>query len=129
MMFKSKKILYGFLGGVIGGMVVDLIYINLAGPSGLFTILGITERSAVFWSHAVLGGILGMLFVMILKRLPDFNVWLTGIFYGLACLVFIGAIPSFIVKLIITPQTIVFGFIVWILFGLILAATLKFFNR
>jgi len=129
MMFKSKKILYGFLGGVIGGMVVDLIYINLAGPSGLFTILGITERSAVFWSHAVLGGILGMLFVMILKRLPDFNVWLAGIFYGLACLVFIGAIPSFIVKLIITPQTIVFGFIVWILFGLILAATLKFFNR
>jgi len=129
MMFKSKKILYGFLGGVIGGMVVDLIYINLAGPSGLFTLLGITERSAVFWSHAVLGGILGMLFVMILKRLPDFNVWLAGIFYGLACLVFIGAIPSFIVKLIITPQTIVFGFIVWILFGLILAATLKFFNR
>ena len=129
MMFKSKKIIYGFMGGVIGGMVVDLIYINLAGPSGLFTLLGITERSAVFWSHAVLGGILGILFVMILKRLPDFNLWLIGIFYGVACLVLIGAIPSFIVKLTITPQTIVFGFIVWILFGLILAATLKFFNR
>ena len=129
MMFKSKKIIYGFMGGVIGGMVVDLIYINLAGPSGLFTLLGITERSAVFWSHAVLGGILGILFVMILKRLPDFNLWLIGIFYGVACLVLIGAIPSFIAKLAIAPLNVVFAFIVWILFGLILAGALKYGGR
>ncbi|MDD2696958.1 MAG: hypothetical protein PHE52_02265 [Candidatus Pacebacteria bacterium] len=128
-MLKSKNILKGFLGGVSGGMVVDLIYITFAGPSGLFTLLGITERSEVFWSHAFLGGILGILFAMILNKLPNFNIWLAGIFYGLACLALIGAIPSFIVKLTITPLTIIFGFIVWILFGLILAATLKFTDR
>ena len=128
-MIKVNNILGGFIGGAIGGMAVDLIYISLAGPSGLFTLIGITERCAVFGSHVVLGGFLGILFSLILKKLPNFNIWLAGILWGLACLLFIGGIPSFIAKLPISSITIFFGLLVWILYGLILAAIRKLLDK
>lgn len=128
-MSKPKIICGGFLSGVLGGMAVDLIYIELAGPSALFTLIGITNRLAVFWSHALLGGILGLIFLVILGRLPHLNIWLAGISYGLACLTLIGGVPSTIARFPMTLTTITFGFLVWIIFGLILAATTQNFRK
>jgi len=127
-MLKAKDILSGFLGGVVGGAVVDLIFINLAGPSALFTLLGITERVSVFWSHLLLGAISGTLFVLIVGLLPKVNLWLAGLTWGLVCLGIIGGIPSYFAGLI-SPKTTAFGFFVWILYGLILVIALKFFRK
>lgn len=120
-MSKSKNILSGFLAGVLGGMMVDLIYIELAGPSALFTLFSITNRLAVFWSHAFLGGILGVVFVLLLPLAPRLNVGLAGLIYGLLCLALIGGIPSIIARFPLTSLTVSLGFLVWLIFGLILA--------
>ncbi|MFH1180940.1 MAG: hypothetical protein V1705_00845 [bacterium] len=124
----KKYIFSGLTAGVLGGMIIDLIFINLAGPSALFTIIGITERINVFISHAVLGGILGIIFTVLVRKLPRLNIWLAGILWGLVCLGVIGGIPSFFVKLV-NPLTALFGFIVWLIYGLILAAAMKFFSQ
>jgi len=125
MTFKSKDILAGLLGGIVGGMAVDLIFIGLAGPSAIFSIIGITERSDVFLSHAVLGGILGILFAMILRKLPRLNIWFAGVFFGLLCLLFVGAIPSFLAHYAFSATVVIFGFVVWIIFGFTLVAAIK----
>ncbi|OIO46712.1 MAG: hypothetical protein AUJ31_01115 [Parcubacteria group bacterium CG1_02_39_15] len=124
-MVKLSDTLKGFLGGLIGGAVVDLVYIGLAGPSAFFSFVGITERCDIFLFHTVLGGILGILFVTFLRRLPLLNIWLAGIIWGLICLVVIGGVPAFLTKTI-TLTTTISGFTVWLIFGFILAATIKF---
>jgi len=130
-MFQLKNILNGFLAGAVGGMAVDLIFITFIGPSALFTIIGITERFNVFIAHAVLCGILGVLFVIIVKRFSRFNIWLAGVLWGLICLALIGGVPSFIASSIIpvTTTATIFAFVVWILYGLILAAAIKFSGK
>jgi len=121
----SKNILKGFLGGAVGGAVIDLIFITFIGPSAMFSLMGITGRINVFFSHVILGGILGILFVSILKKLPKINVWLAGILWGIFCMAIVGGIPaifyysggpSFI--------TVISAFGVWTLYGLILAAVI-----
>ncbi|MEK9134793.1 MAG: hypothetical protein AAB451_00590 [Patescibacteria group bacterium] len=124
----NKLIAAGFLGGAIGGAVVDLIYITFVGPSGLFTLMGITERFSVFLSHVILGGILGMFFGLLVKRFASFNIYLMGLIFGLLCLGIIGGIPSSALGLV-DPKATLFGFIVWLLFGLILAKTIKIFSK
>ncbi len=127
-MIKLNDTLKIFCGGLVGGAVVDIIYIGLAGPSAFFSVVGITERYDVFLSHVVLGGILGILFLMFLKRLPSLNVWAAGIIWALICLVTIGGIPAFLTKTI-TPITTISGILVWLLFGFILSATTKFLGK
>lgn len=109
-----------------GGAAVDLIFISFVGPSALFSLMGIFGRMNVFFSHAVLGGILGVLFVLLLRKLPRINVWLAGISYGYLCMAVLGGIPAIFYysdgpDLITTASS--FG--VWTLFGLILAVTGK----
>ncbi|MDO8424884.1 MAG: hypothetical protein Q7S70_03015 [bacterium] len=126
---KLKNISGGLLAGILGGMFIDLVYIEFAGPSALFTLIGLTDRLAIFWSHAALGGILGMIFSLIIMRWSRPNVWLMGVSYGLACLGFLGAVPSLVAHFPMTPQTAMFGFFVWIVFGLILAEATQNFKR
>ncbi|MFH0878044.1 MAG: hypothetical protein V1863_07490 [Candidatus Omnitrophota bacterium] len=128
-MLKLKNISGGLLAGMLGGMFIDLVYIEFAGPSALFALIGLTDRLVIFWSHAILGGILGIIFSLIVKRWPRPNIWLAGVFYGIACLGFLGAIPSLIAHFAMTPQAIMFGFFVWIVFGLILAEATQNFKR
>lgn len=125
-MIKSKDIFSGFLGGAIGGAAVDLIFITFVGPSSLFTLMGITGRIDVFFSHVVLGGALGVLFVLTLAKWR--HIWLAGILWGLICLSIVGGIPSFFVNAVNIKTTIA-AFAVWLLFGAILAATVKFFKK
>lgn len=124
-MLNSKKVLGGFLGGIFGGIAVDLIYISFAGPSGLFTLLGITERSDVFWSHAVLGGILGIIFAILLNQFSCSNIRLAGLLWGFVCLLFIGGIPTILADFTRTFSMAVFAILVWAIYGLILSAALK----
>ena len=122
------KLLIGFLGGAIGGAAVDLIFLTFAGPSALLTlILGIEDRLSILAAHVVLGGILGMLFVLILRALKKRPSWKHGILWGLVCLAIIGGIPSLFVQDVTAIATI-FGFIVWIIYGLILVGTIRFFH-
>ena len=127
-MFKNNDILKGFLGGFIGGAVVDLVFISLAGPSAFFSLLGITGRLAVFFSHLALGAVLGVLFVLISRKLSKFNIWFLGILWGLVCLGIIGGIPACLTNSI-TSTTTIFGFVVWLLFALILVSTIKLLDR
>lgn len=127
-MFKNSAIFKGGLGGLIGGAVVDLVFINLAGPSAFFSLLGITDRLAVFFSHLVLGAVLGVLFVLISRKLSGFNIWFLGVLWGLVCLGAIGGVPSYITGSI-TPATTIFGFLVWLLFALILVSTIKLLDK
>ena len=111
--------------GAVGGGLIDLIYITLAGPSAIFNlILGITNRYMLFGAHVVLGGAMGMLFLVLLHSLKLKPSWFAGIFWGLLCLGIIGGIPALITNTI-TPITTFFGFFVWILYGLILVAGMK----
>ena len=128
-MLNFKTITGGFLGGVLGGAAVDLIFIDRAGPSGLFTLMGITDRLSVFLGHVILGAIMGIVFVFLLKLFPKINIWLSGILWGLILLLVIGAIPSFFAGGIINAKTTFFGFLVWIIYGFILSATVKFFGK
>ena len=116
------KTLFAGVGGAVGGAVVDLIYISFAGPSGLFTLLGITQRADVFLAHVVLGAILGVLFALISKKVY-LNIWLLGFIYSMLVMGLIGGIPSFILGLVNSAATI-FGFIVWTLYGLILSGAI-----
>jgi hypothetical protein len=125
---KSKDILIGFLAGALGGAVVDLIYITFAGPSALFSsIIGMTERYQIFFGHLFLGGIFGVLFLAVLKKLSQFglNIWLFGIFWGLFCMGLLGGIPSFFAHYLISAKIFFFSLTVWLFYGLILAASAK----
>lgn len=125
-MIKLKDIFSGILGGAIGGAAVDLIFITFIGPSSLFFLMGITGRINVFLAHVVLGGILGVLFVLTLAKWR--HIWLAGILWGLLCLGIVGGIPSFFVNAV-NAKTTIAAFAVWLLFGTILAATIKFFKK
>jgi uncharacterized membrane protein YagU involved in acid resistance len=128
-MIKAKNILGGLLGGVIGGAVVDLIFINFAGPSALFSLIGIIDRVEVFGAHIVLGGILGIIFVLILNLFSKINIWLAGELWGLLCMATIGGIPAqFYYPSFPSFKIIVFGILVWSLFGFIIVVTLKLFK-
>jgi len=72
-----------------------------------------------------------VLFVIIVKRFSRFNIWLAGVLWGLICLALIGGVPSFIASSIIpvTTTATIFAFVVWILYGLILAAAIKFSGK
>ncbi len=123
----SKNILKGFLGGAIGGAVIDLIFITFIGPSALFSLMGITGRISVFFSHVILGGILGILFVSILRKLPKINVWLAGILWGIFCMATVGGIPAiFYYSSGPSFVAVISSFGVWILYGLVLAAVIKY---
>jgi hypothetical protein len=125
---KLRNILIGFLAGALGGAVVDLIYISFAGPSALFSsIIGLTERYQVFLGHLFLGGIFGILFLVVFKKISQFglNIWLFGIFWGLFCMGLLGGIPSFFVHYLISAKVFFFSLTVWLIYGLILAAAAK----
>lgn len=127
-MIRLKDILIGFLSGILGGAIVDLIYINFAGPSVLLSfIIGLTERYQVFLGHLFLGGIFGILFVIIAKKLSKFhlNIWIFGIFWGLLSMGLLGGIPSLFVHYPISMTMIFFSLTVWLLYGLILATATK----
>lgn len=124
---KAKNIIVGFLAGVFGGIVVDLIFITFAGPSALFSLIGITERASVFLAHAVLGGVMGIIFIFFVKRFPSTNVWLAGESWALICMMAVGGIPAaFYYPGIPSLKITLFGFLVWFLYGFILAAAVKY---
>ncbi len=127
-MIKPKEILAGFFGGILGGIVVDLVYINFAGPSGLFTLLSITGRQTIFWGHAILGGILGILFVVLFRKLKVRKL-LAAIGWGIVSLIFIGAIPTIVAGIPITQSSTLWGVFVWILYGLILGFFVDIVHR
>lgn len=122
-----KTLLSGIMGGMLGGAIIDFIFITFVGPSGFFILLGITGRSEIFLGHIILGGILGIILGFIAEKFVAFNIYWAGIIFGLICLGLIGGIPSLIVG-IITIKTTFFGLAVWLLYGLILAKTTKSFN-
>ncbi|MDO8663363.1 MAG: hypothetical protein Q7K28_00785 [Candidatus Wildermuthbacteria bacterium] len=129
-MLKAKDIFGGFIGGAIGGMAVDLIFITFIGPSALFTLFSITGRYAVFFSHVILGGIMGVLFIIIARKFVKFNFVLAGLLWGYVCLIFLGAIPSLFTKyIVVTPIVTFFSFLVWSLYGVILAVVIKAIDR
>lgn len=131
-MVQRKDILIGFLGGVVGGAAVDLIYVTFAGPSFLLSsIIGLTERYQVFLGHLFLGGIFGVLFAVILNKVARFNlnIWICGIVWGLICMGVLGGIPSLFIRPPITSAMFLFSLTVWLLYGLILATATKLFKR
>ncbi|MDO8554991.1 MAG: hypothetical protein Q7R75_00270 [bacterium] len=131
-MIRPKDVLIGFLGGVAGGALVDLIYITFAGPSFLLSsIVGLSERYQVFFGHLFLGGIFGILFVVILNKLSrfNFNIWSCGVVWGLICMGVLGGIPSLFVRSPVTAAMFFFSLTVWLLYGLTLAAAIKLFKQ
>ncbi len=117
-----RNILSGFLGGVVGGAAVDLIFITYVGPSALFSLIGITNRCDVFLGHVLLGGILGIIFVFILERLPKYNIWLLGVLWGYFCMLIVGGIPGIFYYCNAPSFGIIISALgVWTLYGLILA--------
>lgn len=125
-MVDSKQLIKGILGGMVGGAVIDLIFITFIGPSALFSLIGITDRFFVFCAHVILGGILGIIFTVLTEKFYYSNILKAGLIYGLLCMEFVGGIPAiFYYSDMLQIKIIISGFIVWTIFGGILSLFLK----
>ncbi|MDD5144841.1 MAG: hypothetical protein PHW72_01835 [Candidatus Pacebacteria bacterium] len=124
---KTSETFGAFAGGLIGGALVDFIFITFVGPSALFSLIGITERWAVFSAHCLLGSLLGVIFIIFFyKLLEKVNIWVKGFLWGMVCMILFGGIPAFFYYPFFPgPIIILSGFLVWSILGLMIVLGIK----